>query len=172
VARPHASTRRSKVFRATHCENTSMEPHLYRIRFVDGPSDGVVVVATSFPFGDKLWMPTSPVEVEPGTNCCYMPPTRCRAAYKVSCKRHTLENGCPSVLYEFKFAGFEPWITPIAPKSLPHSMSRWLSRFAILISRWRVGLARWLVAPVNHPLKLPETTSANTGTSRRAKLTY
>jgi hypothetical protein len=149
-----------------------MKPHLHRIRFIGGPSDGVVVVATSFPFGDKLWMPASPVAIEPDTNCCYMPPGRCSAAYNVSCKRHTVENGCPSVLYEFKFAGFEPCKAPSAPKSRSNSMSRWLSPLATLISRWRVGLAKWMVAPVNHPLKLPATTSANTGTSGRANLTH
>jgi hypothetical protein len=149
-----------------------MKPHLHRIRFIGGPSDGVVVVATSFPFGDKLWMPASPIEIETGTNSCYLPTAHCSAAYNVSCKRHVLENGCPSVLYEFKFAGFEPYSKLATSKSRPHSMPRWVSRLAMLISHWRVGLAKWMVAPVDHPLKLPEITSVNTGASGRAKLTH
>lgn len=149
-----------------------MKPHPHRIRFIGGPSDGVVVVATSFPFGDKLWMPATPVAVAAETNCCYMPPTRCVAAYKVSCKRHTVENGYPAVLYEFEFVGFEPRTRAIASNFRPHSMSRWLGRFTIVISRWRAGLVKWLLAPITYPLRVPESASDNSGTSRREKLTH
>ena len=79
-----------------------MKPHVHRIRFIGGPSDGGVVVATSFPFGDKLWMPASPVAIEPGTNCCYMPTARCllvmTGGLLSMTKRSTAPNGAAGVV--------------------------------------------------------------------------
>jgi hypothetical protein len=115
-------------------ETTSMRSYLYQVRFIGGPSDGVVVAVTSFPFGDRLRMPASPVTIESGTNRCYLPPGQCLANYNVRCKRHSVEDGCPIMCYEYEFAGFESLKTASPRMPEPHRRRRWLSAFLNFIS--------------------------------------
>jgi hypothetical protein len=145
-----------------------MNPHLYRVRFVGGPADGVIVVTTSFSLRDKLWMPAGSAA---GTNYRDMAASRCSAAYRLSRQQHTVKDGFPTVLYEFEFAGFESNARPSVSKSRPRSRSRWLSRLSTAISRCWVGLAAWMMAPIDHPLILSETANIHSGSSRREELT-
>ncbi len=100
----------------------------YKVHFRGGPSDGVVVAATTFPFGSTLWMPASAAALQPATDAGPLPPGQYRSVYRLHATHHLVESRQPTIVHEFHFAGFEmlrrsPWET--SPAGLG---SHWLSR--------------------------------------------
>jgi hypothetical protein len=100
----------------------------YKVHFLGGPSDGAVVSATTFPFGNKLWMPASAAVAEAASDARPLPPGHYRSVYCLHATHHLLESGQPTILHEFHFAGLEilqhaPWETSSAVLG-----SHWLSR--------------------------------------------
>jgi hypothetical protein len=119
-----------------------MNDHQFNIRFVGGPSDGVVVAATTFPFGESFWMPASAITIDPTGNRCYMSSGHLRALYCLSYTHHTVEDGNPTIHHEFRFAGFESLKTEVETKPIVGTERHWLSRIVRHIVRWRTR-DRW-----------------------------
>jgi hypothetical protein len=128
-----------------------MNTPVYHIRFVGGPSDGVVVVATSFPFGEKLWMPAGPVSVRAGCKNSYLLVVRpYRSVYRMNCRHHTVEDGCTTIWCDYDFSGFEFLDAPIPSKPVLRSKRCWLGKLVGLASRRR-GWKLWLPLPEGRP---------------------
>ena len=128
-----------------------MKAPIYHTRFVGGPSDGVVVVASSFQFGEKLWMPASPPAHREDCNDAVQSADRhYRSVYRMAYKHHALEDSCPTVRCDYVFSGFECLETMLQRSRVSRSKQPWLTRLVSLISperRWKL----WHPLPEGRP---------------------
>jgi hypothetical protein len=125
----------------------------YRVQFVGGPSDGLVLEAarSSFQPKDRISLSVRPVFAQFGETNCYEVLGHCTSTYLMTSKLYCQEGGAATVHLRYEFSAFESPLRRAARRHLPRP-SRWLS--ALAGSRaWR-KFAKWMLAPVDHPLKI------------------
>ena len=81
-----------------------MQAELYRLAFSGGPSDGVVMTTTNFPYQDAR----APSTVFAGGSDDVRPSEgKQRWEYRLIVKRHLVEDGHPIVQCEYEFVRFK-----------------------------------------------------------------
>jgi hypothetical protein len=133
-----------------------MDVVAYQVRFVGGPADGLTLEqdADSFVERPLMTMPANPIAIRSADDDGREVVDRYCSTYLLV--RRSLKNldGREAVECQYNFAGFE--LVRLEPPTI-HDRSRrrpWMSRIRGLYSRTRQGLIRWMLAPVERPLRI------------------
>jgi hypothetical protein len=123
------------------------------IQFVGGPSDGLVLSDPHFIVRNKVELPAGPAIVRRDPTRCYELIGNWTAAYLFCGSQRNCECGCPTTELRYRFVGYEligshsaSDIGRHAAPSRAQALGHW---FGNLPAR----LAKWLLEPIDHPLK-------------------
>jgi hypothetical protein len=128
--------------------------------FVGGPSDGLVLRDPHFIVRNKVEFPAGPAIVRRDPTRCYELIGNWSATYLLCSRRNGGERGCSTTELRYRFVGYEPIGTHAtsagerrAAPSRARALGHW---FRNLPTR----LAKWLLEPIDHPLKTGTKESA------------
>lgn len=131
-----------------------MNSSLYTIQFVGGPSDGLVLSDPHFDVRDKVQMPARPAYVRAGHTRCHELVGYWSTAYLLTSQHHTIEDGQTTTCLTYGFLGYELLETKTERESLRQCAPHWLSGMRDCFSRARRAFAKWMLEPIDHPLKM------------------
>jgi hypothetical protein len=122
--RPCGSVQRAVCEDIPLAPTTTMNTHLYHARYLGGPWNGMVVVATRLA-GEDRWSRPVVATIEQADSDG--PPTRqiCEAVYKLGRTCHLIDHGLPTVRYEYEFTGLE--VAAPVTKSVTGVILAWLA---------------------------------------------
>jgi hypothetical protein len=112
----------------------------YRLEFVRGPHDGLVVEENTM-VGPRLRLPVQPS----AANC--PPPAEAAPLYELSGKGLRWEEGTPQAVLRYEFRGEMTRADAAGHLSMGSRVARWLAD-----RRHRLG--RWMMAPIDYPMKM------------------
>jgi hypothetical protein len=129
------------------------------VRFIGGPSDGLVLSDSHFNAQDKVQMPATPAFVRSGQHsCCEL--AGWSTAYRLTCRHRSIEAGRATTRLRYNFLGYE-----LVKAQVEHEVGRQRERRRLVglrnwFSRVSLRLARWMLEPLDHPLKVPHEVTA------------
>jgi hypothetical protein len=132
-----------------------MNASLYTVHFIGGPSDGLVLSDPHFNVRNKLQMPSSPAVVRCGRTHCYEFVGYWSSAYLLTSNHCTIEDGHPTTCLRYDFLGYELLPTQAERESPRQVAPRWLIGLGNWFSRVPGRFAKWMLEPIDHPLKVP-----------------
>jgi hypothetical protein len=129
-----------------------MNTSLYTVEFFGGPSDGLVLTDPHFNVRNKLLLPAVPACLRSGQNHCHELAGHWSTAYLLTSRHRALVDDHMTIYLTYDFLGYELLETKTGRESqtAPH----WLSRLRHRLLQARHALARWMLAPIDHPLKM------------------
>jgi hypothetical protein len=129
----------------------SMNAFLYHVRFVGGPSDGLVIQATSSSFKPKkkLSLSESPIFVRHNHSSCYEFLGHRSSAYQMTSKHYREDGGFPTMHLRYDFLAFEYLGHQVANGHSAISRRRWLTVLSQSASRHWSKLVKWMLTPVD-----------------------
>lgn len=131
---------------------------MHRLRFVGGPSDGLAIVVRDGSFRERatLRLPSRPL-VGRADGCYFHQRLRgYGSVYVLSTRCRMGVGGQATVHLEYHFTGFEiPDRGAIRRRTQPRL--RPMTVLTSSLSRWRQKVGRWMLAPVDYPLKNQQT---------------
>ena len=98
-------------------------------------------------------MPASPAAVRCGQTSCYELVGYWSTAYRLTSQRRTLEDGHSTTALRYEFLGYELLETRAEGESLRQN-ARWLVGLRNWFSMLPRRFAKWMVDPIDYPLKL------------------
>jgi hypothetical protein len=131
-----------------------MNASLYTVRFVGGPSDGLVLSDPHFNVQDELQMPASPAVVRCGQTRCYELVGHWSTAYRLTSSHCTIEDCHPTTCLRYDFIGYELLKTQSARELSRYVAPGWLTNLGTWFSQVPGRFARWMVEPIDYPLKV------------------
>lgn len=129
-----------------------MNTSLYTVEFVGGPSDGLVLSDPHFDVRDKLQMPAVPACLRSGNARGHELVGYWSTAYLLTSKHRTIVDGQLTTYLTYDFLGYELLETKTERES--QSAPHWLNRMRNCLSQARRAFAQWMLAPIDHPLKV------------------
>jgi hypothetical protein len=129
-----------------------MNTSLYTVEFVGGPSDGLVLSDPHFDVRDKLQMPAVPACFRSGQVRCHELAGHWSTAYLLTSKHRAMVDNQMTSYLTYDFLGYELLETKTERES--QSAPHWLIRVRNRLSQARRAFAKWMLAPVDHPLKV------------------
>ena len=124
---------------------------LYQVEFLGGPSDGAVVTLGDLSCQRTICLPMRPISISPEGEPDHLTLDDARSVYRLSRKALTTSNGGTTLHYEYVFAGFKTSRDQARKTDPPRAM---IGPLAVFLRRYRNRAVRWMLAPVDHPLKL------------------
>jgi hypothetical protein len=132
-----------------------MNTSLYTVQFIGGPSDGLLLREPHFNVQDKLQMPAGPAVVRCGQIHCYELVGYWSAAYLLTSNLRTIEDCHRTICLRYDFLGYELLPTESERESPRQCAPRWLIGLGNWFSQVPGRFARWMLEPIDHPLKVP-----------------
>lgn len=124
------------------------------VRFVGGPSDGLVLSDSRFSPQDKVQMPAGPALVQCGHQLCRELVGHWSTAYSLTSRGRAVEHGQRTMYLRYDFVGYELLEMPTERASAQQDGPR-----RVAVRTWFSKLGRkfvdWMLEPVNHPLMVP-----------------
>ena len=131
---------------------------IYRVRFVGGPSDGLAINVRDDSLRDRstLRLPVRPVSGRADGGHIHNRSRRNCSVYVLSTRCRMDVGGQPTIHLEYRFTGIE---IPDrgARRRLTQPRLHPETALASSLSRWRQKIGRWMLAPVDYPLKSQST---------------
>lgn len=137
-----------------------MNASLCKVEFVGGPSDGLVMNDPYFNIRHKLQLPACPATVRLGHTRCHELVGHWFTVYLLASRHCTIEDGHPTTCLRYDFSGYELQKTRAESDLSRRHTSRWLSRLCHWFSQLPRRFARWMVEPIDQPLKVPDEGSS------------
>ena len=131
-----------------------MSQPLCQVEFLGGPSDGAVVTLDDHSCPRTICLPARPISISPEGEPCCLTLDDARSVYRLNRKAHTASNGGATLHYEYVFAGFKTSRDQARNTDPTRAMIGPLAPLAAALRRCRNKAVRWMLAPVDHPLKL------------------
>ncbi len=133
--------------------NTKTSPCI--VKFVGGPSDGLVLSDSHFEAQDKLRLPATPEFVRCGQHSCRERVGHWSATYSLTSRERTVEGGQPTACLRYDFVGYELLKTQAECASEQQDSPQRM----VAVRSWFANLRRkfvdWMLEPTDYPLKLP-----------------
>jgi hypothetical protein len=132
-----------------------MNARTFKIRYVGGPLDGLVVTDSCLRVETTRRMPPNPAVVRcTGTRCFELVGFWC-TVYRLTSQKATFENGHTPITLRYDFVGYELLKTSRQRDGRPVAGSRRLTAVREWLRSIPGKLAKWMLEPVDHPLQLP-----------------
>jgi hypothetical protein len=133
-----------------------MNASYYTVKFVGGPSDGLVLRDPHFDVRDKLQMPVAPAYVRSDKTHCYELVGYWSTAYLLTSKHRTIEGGQMTTYLSYDFLGYELLRTRTEWESQRQCTPHWLIGMRDWFSQARGAFVKWMLEPIDHPLKVSD----------------
>ena len=126
-----------------------------RVRFVGGPSDGLVLSDPDFKIRTKLQMPAAPAFVQCGQHSCRELVGYWFTTYQLRGRQRVIEAGRLTTCLRYDFVGYEPLENQVErDSSRRRAPERWVG-LRNWFSQLRRKVANWMLEPIDHPLRAP-----------------
>src|SRR5436190_18744111 len=122
------------------------------VKFVGGPSDGLVLRVPHFDGRDKLQLPASPAFVQCGQTDCNELVGYWSTVYLLTSRQWITEEGQPTTCLRYDFLGYELSGAQAERESVRHRTPRRLIGPRNWFSQAARRFAKWLLEPIDYPL--------------------
>lgn len=127
---------------------------LCQVKFLGGPYDGAVVTLDDHTYPRTIFMPARPISISPKGEPCCVTLDDSRSVYRLNRKARAASDGGTTLRYECVFTGFKTPRDQTRNTDPPRAMIGPLAALAVVLRRCRDKAVRWMLAPVDQPLKL------------------
>lgn len=124
----------------------------YQMHFVGGPTDGLALDERRSRAQRQVRFPVCPALERRGKSPCYELVGQWSANYRLVMRQSLPAEPGTGIYARYEFEGYE--LTPLTPKRRS-LVRKWLGDLARWFRQASSRIAKWMLAPIDHPLSTP-----------------